>query len=194
VVSFEARPIDTTYVLRSLNKQLGPEIAVHALAEVDDGFHARFSATGRAYLYRILNRPIHDPLRANVTWHVSENLDLDAMNEASSHLVGEHDFGALCRRYRKRSTVRNVEWAVWHAVRDEVHLSIGAAAFCHQMVRSTAALMAAVGSGGITPDEVASIIASGDRSLTKGVAPAHGLSLVAVAYDNDPLPRPVWAV
>lgn len=192
VVSFESRPIDTGYVLMSLNKQLAPEIAVLALTEVEDDFHARYSATGRAYRYRILNRPVHDPLRASHTWHVAAPLDLDAMNEGVGRVVGEHDFTSLCRQYRGRSLIRRVNWAKWRVSGDEVELSIGSTAFCHQLVRSIVALSAHVGRGELTPDDVGDILALRDRSQSKGVAPPHALTLVDVSFGNEPLTPPSW--
>jgi len=194
VVSFASPEMDCAYVLRSLNRQLAPDIAVLSLVEEDDDFHARFSATGRAYIYRILNRSIHDPLKTAMTWHVRDELDIEVMNDAMQFIEGEHDFAALCRRYRQRSTVRAIEWARWHRDKDEVRLSIGAKAFCHQMVRSTAALSVAVGTNELAARDVGDIIAKGDRSLTKGVAPPQGLTLVAVSYAPDPLPRPTWSL
>lgn len=191
VVSFESRELDRAKVMRSLNKQLWPDIAVSSFTEVDASFHARFSATGRAYLYRILNSPVHDPLRAARVWHMASELDVGLMNEAMPHLLGEHDFAALCRRYKDRSTVRNIEWAQWNRSGDEIVFSIGAEAFCHQMVRSTVALASTIGNGVVSPRAVPEILASLDRSLTNGVAPAHALTLVAVAY-GEPLPRPTW--
>jgi tRNA pseudouridine38-40 synthase len=191
VVSFESQELDRAYVMRSVNKQLWPHIAVSSLTEVDASFHARFSATGRAYLYRILNSPVHDPLRTARVWHIAGELDVGLMNDAMTHLLGEHDFAALCRRYKDQSTVRNLEWARWNRSDDEVAFSIGAEAFCHQMVRSVVALAVTVGNGAVRPDTVPDILASRDRSLTNGVAPAHGLTLVSVAY-GAPLPRPSW--
>lgn len=192
VASFESRPIDTEYVRMSLNKQLAPEIAVLALTEVDDDFHARYSATGRAYRYRILNRPIHDPLRTGYTWHVRDVLDVDAMNGGVRHVVGEHDFTSLCRQYRGRPLEREVRWAKWRRLGDEVEFSIGARAFCHQLVRSVVALSADVGRGELTPDDVREILDRRDRSQSKGVAPPHGLTLVAVAFDEETLSPPPW--
>jgi len=192
VVSFTSRALDIDYVRHSLNSQLGPEIAVRSLVEADDDFHARFSATGRAYRYRVLNEQVHDPLRAATTWHVREPLDIDAMNEAVGHLVGEHDFAAFCRRYRDRSTVRRIEWARWHRDTDELHLSIGATAFCHQLVRSIVALTVDVGRQIVEVADVPRILEGRDREIARGVAPPHGLTLVAVSYGEEELPRPAW--
>jgi len=192
VVSFTCEPFDTQKALRSLNKVLFPEIAARSLTIVDDDFHARFSATGRAYRYRIRNAPVHDPLTASTVWTYQAPLDVDLMNEAMGHLVGVHDFSAFCRKHENRTPVREVLWACWRRSGDTVDLSIGARSFCHQMVRSIVALGVEVGCGLVDAADVPGIVASLDRANTKGVAPAHGLVLVAVAYDEEPLPHPSW--
>ncbi len=192
VVSFTCGELDTERVVRSLNARLAPEIAVHGLTEVADGFHARFSATGRAYRYRVRNVDVHDPLCAGTEWTVPEPLDVEAMNAGVELLVGEHDFAAFCRRREGRPTVRDVFWAQWRRDGDHVDLSIGANSFCHQMVRSIVAMCVDVGKGRIEPAEVGAVLASGDRQRSRGVAPPHGLILVAVSYDPEPLPRPAW--
>ncbi|MCB1246005.1 MAG: tRNA pseudouridine(38-40) synthase TruA [Acidimicrobiia bacterium] len=193
VVSFVASELNPDLVLRSLNRQLAPHIVVSGLRVVDDDFSARFSATGRAYRYRVLDTEFADPLRASAVWHVRDRLDPDAMNDALDGIVGEHDFAALCRRYRNRSLVRRVEWARWHRLDDELLLSIGANAFCHQLVRSVVALTVDVGRGIVESAAVPDIIESRDRHHARGVAPPHGLVLVAVAYGDESLPRPPWA-
>lgn len=193
VVSFDTEgPIDTDRTVRSLNRQLAPEIAVHRLTEVTPDFHARFSATGRAYRYRIHNGAVHDPFRSKVVWHYVEQLDSTAMDQASRVLVGEHDFASFCRRYGNRPTTRRVQWAGWHRLGDDVDLSIGAASFCHQMVRSIVAVSVEIGRGRLRVADMAAILAERDRSVAKGVAPPEGLSLVAVSYGDESLPRPGW--
>jgi tRNA pseudouridine38-40 synthase len=114
------------------------------------------------------------------------------MNETVERLVGVHDFGAFCRRYPNVSTMREVLWAQWRRVGDELDLSIGARSFCHQMVRSFVALSVEVGCGLADVAEVPGMLESLDRATTKGVAPANGLVLVAVAYDEEPLACPSW--
>lgn len=192
VVSFACDEIDTARVLRSLNSQLGPEIAARRLVEVAGDFHARFSATGRAYRYRINNSTVHDPLTATTTWTFAEPLDVDAMQDAIAPLVGSHDFVAFCRAHDGKSTEREVFWAQWRRVGELVELSIGANSFCHQMVRSIVGMSTEVGRGRVALDAVPEILASMERHRLAGAAPAHGLTLVAISYDYEPLPQPSW--
>lgn len=192
VVSFSCDELDEARVVRSLNSRLGPEIAVRALVVAAADFHARFSATGRTYRYRIRNTGVHDPLSASFEWTVAGLLDVEAMNDVAAEMVGRHDFAAFCRRHPNRSTVRDVFWARWRRKADRIDLSIGANAFCHQMVRSIVALCVEVGRGKVCASEVGDVLVSLDRQRTKGVAPPHGLVLVAVSYGDESLSRPSW--
>jgi tRNA pseudouridine38-40 synthase len=192
VVSFTCDVLDAEQVLWSLNRQLAPEIAARRLESVADDFHARYSATGRAYRYRISSSSLHDPLSAATTFTYPESLDVDAMNEALEPLAGTHDFAAFCRRQEGKATERLVLWARWRRTDEIIELSIGANAFCHQMVRSIVGVCLEVGRGRIDPSAVAGILASSERHRSAGAAPAHGLVLVAVAFDYEPLPRPSW--
>lgn len=183
VVSFStAADLDADRVVRSLNRQLGPEIGVYSLTVAPDDFHARFSATGRAYVYRVLHREAPDPLRAGTTWHVPHPLDIDAMNQAAGHVVGQHDFASFCRKAEGRSTVRELRVARWSVRGDVLAFDVAASSFCHQMVRSLVALGVDVGRGRVDAESVPGILAAGDRHLARGVAPPHGLTLVRVDF------------
>jgi tRNA pseudouridine38-40 synthase len=195
VVSFtHLSDLDTERVLRSLNGLLRDEIAVLDLRRVGDEFHARFSATGRSYRYRVLNRPVHDPLLVNSAWHVGDPLDVEAMNQASQPLVGKHDFASFCKKAPGRSTVRVVGWAGWRREGDVVEFSIGANAFCHHMVRSIVALGVEVGRDRLDADVVPEILEAVDRLRIRGAAPARGLTLVGVGYPDEPLRPPHWMI
>lgn len=186
VVSFVADDaLDTSRLERSLNRQLAPEIAVNAVAEVDDDFHARFSATARRYRYTIWNAPVHDPLTTRRSWHVREPLDAVAMDRAVGLLIGVHDFASFCRKAEGRTTVRDVLEAGWIRDGERVELSIAARAFCHQMVRSIVAISAEIGRGRLEPKAMASLLEARDRTVAKGVAPPEGLVLVEVVYDDQ---------
>ena len=184
--------VDPARIMRSINRRIGPEISILAVVEVADTFHARFSATGRAYRYQVLNRESPDPFRSAVSWHLPHSLDIDAMNEASVAFVGEHDFASLCRKAGDRSTVRQVLWAYWRRVDDLVEFSVAATAFCHQMVRSMVAIAVDIGRERVEAGSVPAILAAHDRRAGRGAAPARGLTLVAVSYPGESLPRPEW--
>lgn len=184
VVSFSVDgELDTARVVRSLNRQLSPEIAISSVTEAPPGFSARFSAVGRAYTYLVLNRETPDPFLSRTSWHYEVPLDLESMNRGVAHLLGEHDFAAFCRKAGNRSTVRRLGTAVW-IDRGEglLALDISASSFCHQMVRSVVALSAEIGRGRVEPDRVPIILESRDRGNAKGAAPACGLTLVRVDY------------
>jgi tRNA pseudouridine38-40 synthase len=183
VVSFKAdASLDVDALRRSLNRQLAPEIAVYAISEVDDGFHARFSATGRRYRYRIWNAPVHDPLSARTTWHIPEPLDVEAMDRAVAGLVGTHDFASFCRKAEGGTTVRELRRAAWQREGSTVELSIAARAFCHNMVRSIVATSVEVGRGRLDPALVLEILGQHDRTKAHGSAPSRGLTLIEVEY------------
>ncbi len=184
VLSFHAdREVDCVRLQRSLNTQLKPEVAVLSLAEVPDDFHARFSATGRAYRYRVLNREAPDPFLAATTYHYRAPLDLAAMQEAGPVLLGIHDFASFCRFAPGRSTERDlrvVEWAEQAGGVKELY--IAGSSFCHQMVRSIVAVSLDIGRGKLAPGVMADILEARDRSAGCGASPPHGLTLVEVQY------------
>ncbi len=183
VVSFvSGDEIDVDRLQKSLNRQLAAEIVVHAVNPAPDGFSARFSATSRTYHYDVVNRPRPDPLRRHRAWHIAEPLDVEAMGAAAGHFEGEHDFTSFCRRAEGRSAVRLVHQASWNEVDDLLRFTIVASSFCHQMVRSLVAVGVDVGRGRLEATAVPKISAARDRAAARGVAPPHGLTLVAVGY------------
>ncbi len=183
VVSFQAADdLDPRRVLRSLNGQLAPEISVLELCRAAPDFHARFSATGRRYVYRILAREAPDPFLARHSLHVTDRLDETPMDEGVQHLLGEHDFAAFCRRAEGRSSTRLLREVGWTRRGDVLELDIEASSFCHQMVRAIVALSIEVGRGRRSPDVFAAALASRDRAAAAGAAPPHGLTLTAVTY------------
>jgi tRNA pseudouridine38-40 synthase len=183
VVSFRVQsPIDVERLARSLNGLVGPEIAVMAITEVDDGFDARFSARWRRYRYSMFTGSVPDPLTRGLEWHVGPRLDHDAMAAAATEFVGEHDFSAFCRSREGRSNVRRVDETGWEPSGERLHFWIKANAFCHQMVRSLVGLCYDVGRGFTPVDSVGEIVESADRSRVVTVAPPHGLILWEVGY------------
>jgi tRNA pseudouridine38-40 synthase len=184
VVSFSSDiSMDTDRIHRSLTAMLGPEIVALDAMVVPDDFSARFSATMRAYRYRVLTGPKPDPLRRFTTWHQPFDLDVDAMNRSAGHLTGAHDFASFCRQAPKRTSVRTVLSASWVRVEDVCELRISARAFCQQMVRSITGLGVEVGRGRVDADAVPAIIEARDRHACPQIAPPVGLVLWEVAFD-----------
>ncbi len=184
VVSFSVdRLVDTSATQRWLNGLLPDDIVVTGVAVVGDDFSARFSALSRIYRYVVLNRRFPDPLLRRTCWHVADDLDAFAMNQAARHVVGEHNFASFCRRAKGRSTVRTVMAAKWTEPHpDELHFEIEGVAFCHQMVRSIVALCIDVGRGVMDADAVPEIIEARDRNVGRGAAPPQGLTLWRIDY------------
>jgi len=188
---------DLADLSRRLNKLLAPDIAVRAAEWTDDDFHARFSAKSRLYRYDVWNAPYPNPLRAARCWHVSQPLELWALQAACDPLIGEHDFSSFCRRVKvaegddERSNVRRILDARWSKVDDHLlRFEVSATAFCHQMVRSIVGTIVDVGAGRVSAGDMRSILLARDRAAAGTVAPPHGLTLWHVDY---PDPHAFWA-
>jgi tRNA pseudouridine38-40 synthase len=174
-------------LLRRLASLLPADIRVHAALEVGAGFDARFSALSRRYEYRIADGAWGaPPLRHRDTLAWPHRIDLDRLETASAGLVGDHDFAAYCRHKPNGTTVRTVSEFSWRREPDGIVVaSAQADAFCQAMVRSLVGALLAVGDGRRDPAWPASLLSRRERANEVMVAPAHGLTLVAVAYPSD---------
>jgi len=171
-------------VLNALNAHLVPEpIAVTAVALASDDFHARFSAKGRRYLYRIVNRLAPPSLEKGRVWHVKKPLDVAAMHAAAQVLVGHHDFTTFrdvdCQA---KTPMKTLDLAAVSRAGDEVRLEFAARSFLHRQVRSMTGTLAEVGAGRWTEADLAAALEARDRTACGPVAPAEGLYLAGVAY------------
>lgn len=168
----------------ALNAHLVPEpIAIIAASLAPEDFHARFSAKGRRYLYRIANRMAPPTLERHRVWHVKKPLDVAAMGEAAAALIGHHDFttfrDADCQA---KSPLKTLDQArVWREG-DELRLAFSARSFLHRQVRSMTGSLAEVGAGRWTPADLKAALESKDRTACGQVAPAEGLYLAGVEY------------
>ena len=172
--------------LRRLGRALPPDIRVRSIDVAPDGFDARFSALWRRYAYRICDDPARaDPLRRRDTlWH-PRMLDLTAMNEAASRLLGEHDFAAFCRKREGATTVRALRRLAWERDADGVAVGgVVADAFCHNMVRALVGALLRVGEGDRPVSWPAGVLAAAVRDPVVRVVPAHGLCLEEVRYPS----------
>ena len=171
-------------VVRRLAALLPADVRVYGVVEAPPGFDARFSALSRRYEYRVTDAPYGaEPLRRHDTAAWPRRLDLDALNAAAAGLLGQHDFAAFCRRKEHATTIRVIARMDWDRGPDGVYVAtVQADAFCQSMVRSLVGAQQFAGAGRRPPQWPASLLTMRERSSAVTVAPAHGLTLVAVEY------------
>lgn len=148
-----------------------------------EGFHARFSATGRRYLYRILNRRPPPALERNRVWHVKNPIDVAAMQAAANVLVGHHDFTTFRSTHcQSASPMKTLDRLDVSQSGEEVHVWAASRSFLHNQVRSMVGTLKMAGEGKWSVADVADALAAKDRIACGPVAPAHGLYLAGVEY------------
>lgn len=170
----------------ALNAHLMPQPVVVLEAEIAvEGWHARFSARERRYLYRILNRRSPPALLQGKVWHVKKPLDARAMHEAAQSLVGLHDFTTFRDlQCQSKSPIKTLDVATVHREGEEVLLSFAARSFLHRQVRSMAGSLIEVGLGRWSPADLAAALEAKDRRACGPVAPSDGLYFVGVSYED----------
>ncbi|WP_229718916.1 tRNA pseudouridine(38-40) synthase TruA [Nocardia jinanensis] len=180
-----AAEVDAGKLVHRMAKFLPKDVRITGIRTAPAEFDARFSAVRRHYVYRLTTAPYGaDPLTARSVV-ACRPVDLEAMRTASHALLGLHDFAAFCRRREGATTVRELQRYDWVREGDRLNAYVSADAFCWSMVRSLVGAVLAVGEGRRTPEWVAGLLAERSRSSSVTVAPAHGLSLVAVDYPAD---------
>lgn len=177
-------PADT--VRDALNAHLvqaGDTISVVSARRVETGFDARFSAIGRRYSYRILNRRAPPAVEKGRVWWVPRTLDADAMQAAAERLLGRHDFTTFrSRQCQARSPVRTLDRLDVVRRGDVIEIGAAARSFLHNQVRSMVGTLKRAGEGGMTADDVSAALAARDRAACGQVAPPDGLFLTGVDY------------
>ncbi len=163
----------------------GDAVAVLSVRQVAETFDARFSATGRHYLYRIVNRRAPLTLERKRAWWVPKPLDVPAMHAAAQRLLGKHDFttfrSARCQALSPVKTLDRLDVA--RAEGDTVEFRVSARSFLHNQVRSMVGSLRRVGEAVWTADDLSAALAACDRARCGQVAPPGGLYLVRVDYD-----------
>ncbi|MGX9179051.1 tRNA pseudouridine(38-40) synthase TruA [Mesorhizobium sp. BHbdii] len=158
-------------------------IAILKAAVVPDGFDARFSAIGRHYLYRIVNRRAPAALDKGKIWWVPKRLDAEAMHEAARVLLGRHDFTTFrSTQCQADSPIRTLDRLDVSRLGDVVEVRASARSFLHNQVRSMVGSLKRVGEGGWTTADLKAALDARDRAACGQVAPPDGLFLVGVDY------------
>ncbi len=173
----------------ALNGNIARDARVIAAAAVGDDFHARFSARGKTYRYRLFNAPYASPFLARFAHTDARRFDVPRMQECARHFVGEHDWTAFSaaqadveRRVRRVTQLEVSEhWSAAGRGR-VIEIVASGEGFLRYMVRSIAGTLFEVGRGEIDESQVVQAIETGDRSLAGATAPAKGLTLVEVHY------------
>jgi tRNA pseudouridine38-40 synthase len=177
----------------AFNSMLPADVRVNSVRRAPPGFHARFSATGKEYRYKIWTGPVLPPLLRNQRWHHRAGLDAALMREAATHLVGRHDFAAFAANpgYSLGPTVREIHAISVQRKGHDLEIRVRGSGFLHKMVRSIAGGLAKVGRGDLSPSVIPRLIEAGKRDGCVPTAPAQGLILWSVFYGlpiTDTLP------
>lgn len=167
----------------ALNHLLPRDIRVQASEEVPDDFHARYSAWGKIYQYRILNRREPTALYRDYAWQVNLRLNVSRMKAAATFLIGKHDFSAFrgsgCSAKNPVRTIRSLQVK---KTGEFLEITIEADAFLQYMVRNIVGTLVEVGLNRFSPEEVKRILKSRDRTQAGRTAPPQGLYLIRVLY------------
>jgi tRNA pseudouridine38-40 synthase len=185
-------PIPPQNLVKALNDMLPPSIRVIEATEAQLQFHARKSAHAKTYHYRIHRGAACPPFLARYVWHYPYPLDEDAIRQAASFVIGEHDFTSFAavdsERGREdeisdaRSNVRRIFASTWERAGEELLYVVRGSGFLHHMVRNLVGTCVLVGRGTLKPEDVAIILEARNRSAAGATAPASGLYLVSVEY------------
>jgi len=178
------KPLTEHRLREGLNALVRPHpVSVLEVAPVADDWHARFSCTGRRYLYRILNHRAPPALLRGKVWHIGAPLDLDAMKDGAAMLLGTHDFTTFRSvNCQSASPVKTLDELSVERVGDEVKIRAAARSFLHHQVRSMVGCLGMVGRGQWRPDDIAAALAAKDRSALGLNAPPEGLYFVSASY------------
>jgi tRNA pseudouridine38-40 synthase len=174
---------DTDAVRRALNVRLPPDVRVLDVVEAAPGFHARFDARGKRYLYRLATAPVLSPFDRWFVWHLPQRCDRAAMRRAARCLVGRHDFASF---QASGSSIAGTERTIMRLdvteAGDECHVEVEGDGFLRHMVRIIVGSLVEVGVGTRPPDWMAEVLAAHDRRAAGRTAPASGLTLMAIRY------------
>jgi tRNA pseudouridine38-40 synthase len=173
-------------LLKALNAELPPDLAVRSLIEAGAGFHPRFDAVSRLYRYRFFYDPVRHPLREKYAWRIQPPVEESPLHRAAKLFIGTHDFAAFgSPPGAKGTTIRTVIQAGWRRIQpDEWQFEVRAEAFLYRMVRRMTFIQVAAAQGRLAVEEIEAALSMPGR-LPAGLAPAHGLTLVDVEYGPE---------
>jgi len=177
--------INTEAFRKGLNSMLGGAIVIRSCETVSESFHSRYDVIGKTYRYRIHNHQLPRAMGRQYHWHLRTSLDIEAMQTASSHLMGRHDFKSFEGAGSPRQhSVRKIVRAEWTQAGDHcLEFFITGNGFLRFMVRNIVGTFVEVGQGKRPAGDIPGLLAARDRSLAGPTAPPQGLCLMEVEYD-----------
>ncbi len=186
-LSFDTdNPIPKERLPIALNSKLPDDVVVIDCRETDDNFHPRYSAIGKRYCYKVYTSALPSPFLRNYAHHYPFNLDIELMRNAASSIVGTHDFKGFSNTGGKvESTIRTVTKCDINTHDDYVIFTVEGDGFLYNMVRIIVGTLIDIGSGMISIDVIDELLTNLDRKLAGRTAPAHGLYLNEVFYEQD---------
>lgn len=177
------RPLPPRALVHGVNPHLPEDVRVLAAAEVGEGFHARKSALGKEYRYRLSRAEVVSPLDSLFVVSVPARIDLGRMTRAAAYLPGRHDFSAFALAGGSHGQpFRTIRSAVWTEAGEEIVLSVTGDGFLRGMVRALVGTLIDVGLGRREPESLAELLQGRPRSEAGPTAPARGLVLESVFY------------
>ncbi|MEO6433486.1 MAG: tRNA pseudouridine(38-40) synthase TruA [Sphingomicrobium sp.] len=179
-----ARDVTPHRLREGLNALVRPHpISILDVMPVADDWHARFSCTGRRYLYRILSRRAPPAVDRGRVWHIAQDLDLEAMRAAAAHLIGLHDFTTFRSAHcQSDSPVKSLDVLEVTALGAEIRIRAEARSFLHHQVRSMSGCLAMVGRGQWSPADMKAALEAKDRTALGFNAPPQGLYFAGASY------------
>lgn len=179
------KPFDARKLQDAINAHLRPHpVAIVKTEKVSDTFHARFDATARHYVYRIINRRSPLTIEAGYAWQIAVELDDIAMHTAAQYLVGHHDFTTFrASECQAKSPIKTLDVLGVSRRGENVEIAASARSFLHHQVRSIVGSLKLVGTGKWQPHEMHDALDARDRSACGPVAPPDGLYLMKVDYN-----------
>lgn len=177
------RALERSRVRLAINSLLPKDIAIKDIRETADDFHARHSATGKRYVYYVLNRRYHTAINLYRCCFFPHRLDIAAMRRAAKELVGRRSFRAFASEsFKEKSYVRNLTKLTISRQGGFIRFTFEADGFLYNMIRNIVGTLLEAGRGKMTPEDVRRIVRSEERRLAGPKAPPHGLYLAKVFY------------
>lgn len=173
------------HTVSALNTYLPSDIRAYECKEVDDDFHARYSSVGKEYKYYVYNAKYQNPFYSDYSYHFRYDVDIEKLNEAAKYFIGTHDFAAFCSAYSDvEDTVRTIYDLTVNRDGDLIIFTVSGNGFLYNMVRIIVGTLLMVSQSKISPDDIPKIIDSKQRKNAGRTAPAQGLFLNKVFYDE----------